>query len=85
MIVLGINATAARLEPHIDVLGDQHHLLLRALLFEHTNIVNDLVVIEVSGKYRQVIRRVAHQDGERAQRLALVAAPNRHALFHIFR
>ncbi|MCY1419447.1 hypothetical protein D9M71_350370 [compost metagenome] len=81
-VVLGRNATGARLQAHVDVFGDQHHVQVGAPGPYFEQLVDDDVVVEVFRQ--QLVRLVArgHQDGQEALGPAL-ATLDWHALFNV--
>ncbi|MNE41257.1 hypothetical protein D3C80_1353180 [compost metagenome] len=84
MVVLGRHATGARLQAHVDVLADQHHLDIRATTLQLHQLVDDLVVVEVFRQAAEGSVQPAHEDRQATARFAL-ATLDRHALLDLLR
>ncbi len=61
-VVLGVDATGARLEAHVDVFGDQHHRFLRIAGVQINQLVDDFVVVQVLGQNQVRLGLFAHQN-----------------------
>ena len=84
VVILGIDATGARFEAHVDVFGDQHHVETGATGLQLDQLVDNLVVVEV---FRQPGDRggaLAHQNRQIPTGPALVTL-NGNAVFHFLR
>ena len=62
VVVLRINSQTASLKANIYVFGDQHHLTVWMSLLEETDVIENLVVVDMGRQLNYIIRYFCHQD-----------------------